>query len=175
MHEFKERIKLIHRELGIPAAYESEYGLVLQKEETVLIEIGNDIYGRAQRLAPAAADAWRAMKEHALKEGVVLNVVSAFRAVDKQSQIIQRKLDSGQYLSEILKVCAAPGYSEHHTGRALDLASNGSDPLTEAFATTEAFRWLEKNAHLHAFSLSYPKRNKFSISYQPWHWAYNPD
>lgn len=174
MHEFKERIKLIHRELGIPAAYESEYGLVLQKEETVLIEIGNDIYGRAQRLAPAAADAWRAMKEHALKEGVVLNVVSAFRTVDKQTQIIQRKLDSGQSLSEILKVCAAPGYSEHHTGRALDLTSNGSEALSEAFDTTEAFHWLEKYAHLHSFTLSYPKRNKVGISYEPWHWAYNP-
>jgi len=172
MLEFKERIRRIHRNLGIPESYESVHSLILHIEEQDLVGIETDIFGRPQRLAPTAANTWMAMKEHAQQEGVVLNIVSAFRSVDKQTELIQRKLDSGLPMSEILKVCAAPGYSEHHTGRAIDLTSLGCEPLSEMFDTTEAFRWLKVNAQLHSFKLSYPKGNKLGIAYEPWHWAY---
>lgn len=174
MLEFEERIKVIHRNLGICHEYESKYGLILQEEETDLVEIGNDIYGRPQKLVRDAAELWKEMKFQAEKEGVVLYTVSGFRAVDKQAEIIQRKLDANQHLSEILKVCAAPGYSEHHTGRALDLTTIGCEPLSELFESTEAYKWLQENAHIYWFKLSYPKENIFGISYEPWHWAYNP-
>jgi zinc D-Ala-D-Ala carboxypeptidase len=168
-----QRINLIHRALGIPENYERDYGLSLQQEETELVEIENDIYGRFQRLAPVAANAWQAMKSRAGKEGVVLHVVSAFRTVDRQKEIIQAKIESGQPISEILQVCAAPGYSEHHTGRALDLTSTGCEPLSELFENTGAFSWLIESADYFSFSLSYPKSNKAGILYEPWHWAYN--
>jgi len=102
-----------------------------------------------------------------------LKVVSAFREVDKQKEIIKNKIMSGQSISEILKACAAPGYSEHHTGRALDLTSTECMPLTEDFENTEAFSWLMENAGFYPFSLSYPRGNKAGIFYEPWHWAYN--
>ncbi len=173
MQIYIQRINLIHRELGIPESYESDCGLTLQQEEIELVEIENDIYGRLQKLAPVAASAWQAMKGQAEKEGVILNVVSAFRAVGKQKAIIQKKMESAQPISKILQVCAAPGYSEHHTGRALDLTSTDCDPLSEMFESTEAFNWLIENANFYSFSLSYPKVNKAGISYEPWHWAYN--
>ena len=124
-------------------------------------------------LSPVAASAWRDMKAQAEKESVVLYVVSAFRVVEKQREIISNKIKSGQAISEILQVCAAPGYSEHHTGKALDLTSTGCDPLTEEFENTEAFSWLIENANYYSFSLSFPKGNNAGISYEPWHWAYN--
>jgi len=170
---YRHRIEIIHRELGIPDNYECECGLSLKNEETRLVEIGNDIYGRPQRLTPIAAGAWKDMKSQALKEGVILNVVSAFRSVDRQAEIIQAKIKSGQLMAEILRVCAAPGYSEHHTGRALDLTSTECEPLSEAFEDTEAFSWLIENANFYSFTLSYPKGNKAGISYEPWHWAHN--
>ncbi|MCU7834230.1 MAG: D-alanyl-D-alanine carboxypeptidase family protein [gamma proteobacterium symbiont of Taylorina sp.] len=170
---YKKRIILIHHELGIPDSYENKYALKLQKEETKLVEIGNDIYGRLQRLIPLATSAWAEMKEHAQKEGVTLNIVSAFRAVDKQRNIIYMILGSGQTISEILKVCAAPGYSEHHTGRAVDFTSTECEPLSEEFENTEAFIWLNENAKIYSFRLSYPKNNLLGIAYEPWHWAYS--
>jgi D-alanyl-D-alanine carboxypeptidase len=172
MQPYIKRINIIHHNLGISENYEYHYGLMLQQEETDLVEIENDIYGRLQRLRPDAANAWKAMQLHAAEEGVLLEVVSAFRAVDKQQEIIKSKIISGQTISEILKVCAAPGYSEHHTGRALDLTSKECEPLSEDFENTEAFRWLIGNAKLYSFSLSYPKGNKAGIAYEPWHWAY---
>jgi len=166
-----QRIKLIHLQLGIPENYECDHGLSLKQEETELVEIEKDIYGRLQRLEPTAASAWKNMALQATKEGVILNVVSAFRAVDNQKEIIQKKLASGQPIAKILRVCAAPGYSEHHTGKALDLTTTGCEPLSEMFENTSAFSWLVENAKFYSFALSYPKGNKAGIAYEPWHWA----
>ena len=173
MNEFEKHIELIHRSLGIPEGYKNECGLALQCEETDLVEIENDIYGRLQKAARITAEPWSQMKIQAEKDGVILNIVSAFRALNKQTEIIQRKIDSGQPISEVLRVCAAPGYSEHHSGRALDLTTEGCEPLTEEFDETEAFRWLQENAYSFSFRLSYPKGNKINITYEPWHWAFN--
>ena len=43
---------------------------------------------------------------------------------------------------------AAPGYSEHHTGRAVDLTTPACDPLAEEFENTQAFDWLHLNAKI---------------------------
>jgi D-alanyl-D-alanine carboxypeptidase len=170
-NEFKNLIKSIHGSLGVPEDYQNEYGLTLQYEEIDLIEIENDIYGRPQIAARIIAEPWFQMKAQAENEGVLLNIVSAFRSVDRQKEIIQRKIDNGGRIEEILKVCAAPGYSEHHSGRAFDLTTHGCEPLTEDFDKTDAFKWLQGNAHLFSFRLSYPKGNKYGIAYEPWHWA----
>jgi D-alanyl-D-alanine carboxypeptidase len=172
IQKYLQRINQIHRELGIPENYEIGYSLSLHQEETDLIDIENDIYGRLQKLAPPAAIAWHAMRSQAVTDGIVLNIVSAFRSVDKQKEILQTKIMTGQPIAEILQVCAAPGYSEHHTGRALDLTTNDCEPLSESFEKTEAFDWLIENANFYSFNLSYPKDNKAGIAYEPWHWAY---
>ena len=57
MFMYKDRIKLIHRNLGIPEDYETAVGLILQMEADELENIETDIYGRPQKLFPAAADA----------------------------------------------------------------------------------------------------------------------
>lgn len=136
MEEFKERIAAVHKSHGIPKEYENGCGLIQQFEASDLVEIENDIYGRPQWLRPEASIAWKAMKGCAENEGIILNIVSAFRTVDRQTEIIQRKIDSGQTISETLKVSAAPGYSEHHTGRAVDLTTKGFAPLSVSFDTT---------------------------------------
>ena len=175
MLDFKQKILDIHGNLGIPKEYETERSLILYFEESNLVDIEKDIFGRPQKLTPEAANSWSVMKRHAQNEDVVLRVVSAFRSIERQIEIIQKKLASGQHIAEILKTCAAPGYSEHHSGRAIDLTTIGcEEPLSETFDATEAFRWLEENAHYYSFKLSYPKGNKFGITYEPWHWAFSP-
>ena len=64
------------------------------------------------------------------------------------------------------------GY-KNECGLALDLTTEGCEPLTVGFDETEAFRWLQENAYSFSFRMSYPKGNKFGISYEPWHWAFN--
>ncbi|MBL1261300.1 MAG: D-alanyl-D-alanine carboxypeptidase family protein [Thiotrichaceae bacterium] len=172
MYKFEDRIRDICKRLDIPSEYESRYGLPIQYEEDSLVEIGSDIYNRAQYLSKEAAISWNKMRKQANEEGIRLEVVSAFRSVDKQLSIIERKLEQGQSISEILEVSAAPGYSEHHTGKAIDITTPSGEPLVESFELTEAYRWLNKNASLYSFYLSYPRDNSGGVAYEPWHWAY---
>ena len=168
---YKKRIEEIHRMLDISESYATDYALPLHIEEQDLIEIGNDIYGRPQLLYSKVASQWYEMRELAKKDKIDLHIVSAFRSVEYQASIIRRKLEKSLELSDILRVSAAPGYSEHHTGCALDLTTTDVDALSESFDQTRAFEWLQRNGKNYGFKLSYPKNIKSKIIYEPWHWA----
>ncbi|MDZ7685102.1 MAG: M15 family metallopeptidase [Gammaproteobacteria bacterium] len=135
----------------------------MQEEAQALVRLGEDCFGREQFATAETLGAWAAMREAAETDGVELQIVSAYRSVDYQCQLIQRKLDRGERIDDIMKVNAAPGFSEHHTGRALDLGTPGCEVLTEVFETTHAFRWLTENATRFGFTLSYPRGNPFGI------------
>ena len=171
----REALAALHAELGIPADYGTRTGLVPCEEARELVSIGPDVLGREQKLAPRAAEAWLRMRTAAKADGIQLQVVSGFRSVDYQRALIQRKLDNGRSIAEILRINAAPGYSEHHTGRALDLTAPDCEPLEQGFETTAAFAWLMQNAGKHGFRLSYPRDNPHGITYEPWHWAFHDD
>ena len=87
--------------------------------------------------------------------------------------MLRRKLERGDSIEEILKVNAAPGFSEHHTGCALDITTSGYDALEESFEKSPAFDWLNGNASRFGFSLSFPRGNPAGIAYEPWHWKYS--
>lgn len=72
---------------------------------------------------------------------------------------------------------APPGYSEHHTGYAIDIgdAQFPQWDTQEAFETTPAFRWLERNAARFGFELSFPRNNPQGVNYEPWHWRFVGD
>ena len=170
--DYRRVIAALHAELGIPADYAERSRLALCEEEAELVSIGADVLGREQRLHPMAAEAWRGMQTAAEKDGVTLLVVSAYRSVEYQRALIQRKLDRGMSIAAALRINAAPGYSEHHTGRALDLTAPDCPPLEQGFESTSAFAWLGEHAGQHRFRLSYPRDNPHGITYEPWHWAY---
>jgi len=166
-------LALLHTELGIPTDYSARYGLHLQEEARLLVPLGLDSLGRDQFAEPATAAAWRTMQAAALTDGIVLQLVSAFRSVAYQAGLIRRKLDQGLAMEAILAVSAAPGYSEHHTGRALDITAPGEAVLEETFELSAAYTWLINHAHEHGFAMSYPRDNPAGIAYEPWHWCYH--
>jgi D-alanyl-D-alanine carboxypeptidase len=161
------------RALGVPADYGPSRNLRLVREPTRLVCIGRDIHQRLQWLAPPAARAFERLRRAAADDGIDLQVVSAFRSADYQLGIIRRKLERGQAMAEILAVSAAPGYSEHHSGRALDLTCPGFPALEEAFEDSAAFAWLGEHAGRFRFRLSYPRGNPHRIAYEPWHWCWH--
>jgi len=166
------RIVRVLDSIGIDRDYGRRHRMPLQDECRELATIGRDIHGREQMLAPAAARAWYDMRNTAQEDGIRLEVASAYRSVGYQVSIIERKKLAGQELADILRVSAAPGYSEHHTGRALDLSTPGSEPLETGFERTEAFEWLVGNADRHGFRMSFPRNNRHGIAYEPWHWLF---
>lgn len=164
-------VREAHR-LGVPSGYARERGLRIQPEPARLECIGRDIHDRAQWLAPRAARAFLRMRDAAAADGIALQVVSAFRSADHQLGILRRKLERGIAMDAILSVSAAPGYSEHHTGRAVDITTPGFAALEKEFDASPAFAWLERNARRFGFRLSFPRDNPHGIAYEPWHWCW---
>jgi len=164
------------RELGIPPSYAADRQLTAhaEAEEIDLVQIALSEEGRSIRLFSAAAESWRRMRAAAAADGVELLPVSGFRSIARQADIIRSKLEAGHSLAAILRYVAAPGFSEHHTGRALDISSPEYTDLEEAFEQTRAFQWLERQASRFGFSLTYPRGNSFGIGYEPWHWCWHP-
>jgi zinc D-Ala-D-Ala carboxypeptidase len=162
-------------DLGIPPDYGRKRGLALQPEATELVSVGENPEGKEVKLTAAAAAAWVDMRDGAFEAGITLVPISGFRSVARQSEIIRAKLEAGLAIDDILKVVAAPGYSEHHTGRAIDIGAPGEPPLTERFAETPSFSWLEAHAPDYGFTLSFSRDNPHGIAYEPWHWCFRAD
>ncbi|HRQ63716.1 MAG TPA: D-alanyl-D-alanine carboxypeptidase family protein [Xanthomonadaceae bacterium] len=158
--------------LGIADDYGVRAGIEPVAEPTLLHPIGEDRHGRRHWLVPAAAQAWRGMRTAAHRDGVELEIVSSFRSVAYQAAIFRRKRARGLRLDQILNVNAAPGFSEHHSGRALDIGTPGCPPAEEPFEDTAAFAWLTRHGADFGFVMSYPRDNPQGFIYEPWHWCW---
>ena len=161
--------------LGLDAdSYADRTGLPQVAEPAWLSFAGFDRFHRPLWLLIDAARAWRSMRDAALRDGIVLDAISGYRSHDYQLGIFERKLARGQAMARVLAVNAAPGYSEHHSGRALDIGAPGEPPAEESFEATPAFAWLARHAGGHGFAMSYPRDNPHGIVYEPWHWYHAP-
>ncbi len=172
MQAYLARLGALHTALGIPADYAQQRGLAAIPESTALVDAGVDMFGRPVRMDAAALAAWQHMQQTAAAAGIELQLVSAYRSADYQHELLQKKLAQGQTLENILQVNAAPGYSEHHSGRALDLSTPGYECLGEEFELSPAFAWLGRHAAGFGFSMSFPRNNPQGFLYEPWHWCY---
>ncbi|MBS0458255.1 MAG: D-alanyl-D-alanine carboxypeptidase family protein [Proteobacteria bacterium] len=160
------------RALEIPADYGAVHGLAPIAEPAELAYAGRDRYRRPLWLLAPAARAWLRMRAAARADDVSLDAISGYRSHAYQLGIFQRKLARGQTIAQILTVNTPPGYSEHHSGRALDIGTPGQPPAEESFDNSPAFAWLQRHAGAFGFAMSYPRDNPHGIVYEPWHWAY---
>ncbi|UZS66452.1 MULTISPECIES: M15 family metallopeptidase [Pseudomonas syringae group] len=173
MMDDKSEIERYFEKLGISRSIIEEKKLSLWMPPDELVEIKGKEADRCYLLDPNAAKAWFDMQESAEKDGVQLYVISTYRSISYQADIIKRKLERGQEIKEILKVSAPPGYSEHHSGRAIDVGTSGYTDLEVDFESSGAFEWLSRHAANFNFSLSFPRNNVHGYSYEPWHWLFS--
>ncbi|MEB3338721.1 MAG: M15 family metallopeptidase [Leptolyngbyaceae bacterium] len=132
----------------------------------------------AIRLRKPAAQAFENMIAAAAADGVRLVPISGFRSLaDQQQLFFDVKAERGQAATKRAEVSAPPGYSEHHTGYAIDLGDWNAPAadLSPNFEKTAAFQWLQTHAVRFNFELSFPKGNPQGISYEPWHWRFVGD
>jgi D-alanyl-D-alanine carboxypeptidase len=129
-------------------------------------------------LRKAAAEKFDQMVDAAAAEGIPLVPLSGFRSVAEQESVFfDVKAERGEVATKRAVVSAPPGYSEHHTGYAIDIG-DGNHPgadLQFDFEDTAAFKWLKENAAYYSFELSFPKNNSLGVSYEPWHWRFVGD
>lgn len=130
------------------------------------------------KLRQSAARKLEEMIQAAAEDGVTLMPLSGFRTEAEQNELFFGvKAERGQAATDRAALSAPPGYSEHHTGYAIDLGdgSRSSTDLEFEFEDTKAFKWLQAHAAHYSFELSFPKNNAMGVSYEPWHWRFVGD
>lgn len=170
LHRIEARLQA----LGLRAEdYAQRTGLALVPELAWLAFAGHDRYRRPLWLQADTARAWHRLRAAARADGIALDAISGYRSHDYQWGIFERKRARGLSVEAILAVNAAPGFSEHHSGRALDIGTPGEPPAEASFERTAAFAWLRERAAGHGFVMSYPADNPHGIVYEPWHWRHD--
>jgi D-alanyl-D-alanine carboxypeptidase len=142
-------------------------------EANQLVSIGASFWGGPAHLAPPAAAAWQEMWGDAAKDGINLVIVSAFRSIKEQAALVQTFVERGMAMEDVVRHVAMPGFSEHHTGLAIDIGAVGRLDPVEQFASTVQFSWLMANASRFSFHMTYPENNEFGMTYEPWHWRFS--
>lgn len=134
--------------------------------------------GGGIQLRTAAAERFLELAEAAAVDRIPLIPLSGFRSLEDQDILFfERKAEQGQRAVERASVSAPPGYSEHHTGYAVDVGDR-TQPETHlevSFERTPTFAWMEDNAARFGFELSFPRNNPQGVSYEPWHWRFVGD
>ncbi|AKG24676.1 hypothetical protein IJ00_16015 [Calothrix sp. 336/3] len=129
---------------------------------------------RYESLRPEAALSLMKMIYAAREKGVWIIPVSGYRTIAQQQKLFQQQTQRKGSAKEAAKISAPAGYSEHHTGFAVDLADGKSPRLDLAFEfeKTDTYLWLKKHAQEFGFELSFPRNNPQGVSFEPWHWRY---
>jgi len=164
---------LVNSNNPLPMDYDSRI------ETTMIFESWREYY-----LDSRAAVYFDDMLKAAKEDGIDLLVVSAYRTIEYQQQnfdnSVQDRIDNrgmtyDEAYADTLAEVALPGESEHNAGLALDIMSEEYTSMDDdGFENTEAFRWLDENAHKFGFILRYPKGKQeiTGIIYEPWHYRF---
>lgn len=133
------------------------------------------------------------MKEAAAKDGITIEVVSAYRSFQRQKEIYEGKykrftaqgLTPIASISKIIEYSTIPGTSRHHWGTDLDLIDGGASPRPKSVLQPQLFHgdgpfcklkdWLNVHAHSFDFYEVYTDNaNRKGFKYEPWHFSYAP-
>ena len=137
--------------------------------------IGDDV-----EVEKKAYDAYLLLKEDLEKEGIYVDLDSARRSVAEQQRIMDDFTE--KYGADYaLKTVAQPGYSEHHTGLALDLylIIDGKDVVEneDMIQYPEIWETIHSKLADYGFILRYleNKEHITGYGYEPWHIRYVDD
>ena len=102
--------------------------------------------------------------------GYNLRIISAYRTLEYQENLYNNYVkQDGINVADTYS--ARPGFSEHHTGLAIDI-DNTILSYTN-FENTKEFDWVINNAYKYGFILRYPKKEDITgYIYEPWHFRY---
>lgn len=164
---YESSMLLVNKEYGLPKDY-------VPSDLTVAkVAFAEGVMESRKQMRADAAKALEQMFNAALEDGIELLGISGYRSYYTQRSIYETRLrEMGE--AHVAKYNAKPGHSEHQTGLAMDVGCPGYTDLTERFAETEAYRWLQQNAHLYGFIIRYTEYGEEETGYafEPWHVRY---
>lgn len=159
---------------ALPATPKKKLGYSAQSSANTadLVSVPTSM-NRTETLHKDAAAAFNKMRSDAASQGIDLNVLSGHRSVAEQQQLWDAQVAKQGSEIKAAQLSAPPGYSEHHTGYALDIGTNNSSTnLEQSFKSTPAYGWLSKNAGKYGFTQSYTGAPGQGAGEEPWHWRY---
>lgn len=141
-----------------------------------------ELPGTGQSVDVRIYDATVQMLSDMKEEGLHPIVCSAYRTLDRQEILFNRKVKTlvrrGHTMEEAYKeaqhVLSIPGSGEHCLGLAVDIYSRSYQKLEEGFENTKEGKWLREHCAEYGFILRYEKGKEdiTGINYEPWHFRY---
>lgn len=128
-------------------------------------------YGFPGKIREEVYKAYVEMEKEARKEGLSLEVNSAYRSYQRQVELYSAYSNiDGQDVADTYS--ARPGFSDHQSGCAMDILSPGYD-FGDFYRSKEA-EWLAANSYKFGFIIRYPlnKEEVTGYKYEPWHLRY---
>jgi LAS superfamily LD-carboxypeptidase LdcB len=151
----------------LPDDYEAKLPLITVKNS----------FGREFQIEPETYRHFEQLRAAVKQKGIQIELDSVYRSVARQKEIVAEFTQ--KYGADYVKqYVAVPGYSEHHTGLAVDicLVVDGKiiDDNDEMIAQKEIFAQIHPLLAEYGFILRYPqgRENITGYSYEPWHFRY---
>ena len=130
-----------------------------------------DKYARdGMYLVEECKNAFIKMAQDAEAVGYTIRAISTYRTLDYQEKLYNNYVKKdGIEIADTYS--ARPGYSEHHTGLAIDI-DNKQLSYTN-FESTKEFTWMMENSYKYGFILRYGRDTSITgYMYEPWHYRY---
>ena len=163
------------------AAHEIDYTVLVNSEnplpdgweDTIDVVYTDNSEGNRSRIERETFKAYMGLRDKLIEEnGIYIEIDTALRTVAEQEELIEylRNEYGDDYVAEYV---AVPGYSEHHTGLAMDIYFDRDK--TEGYESDEDI-WAQIHSRLadYGFILRYPVGGEdiTGFSYEPWHIRY---
>lgn len=158
----KDTLMIVNKHYKIPDNYQPEN----------LVPVDDEKYGYWNMIRADVYEEFKKMSADAQKDNVTLFIASPYRSYNDQ-KILYNSYVASDGVKKADTYSARPGYSEHHTGLAMDLIPEFGLEL-DTFENSDGFKWMQENGYKYGFILRYPKDKEYitGYMYEPWHYRY---
>ena len=129
-------------------------------------------HGYPNKIRADVYEEFKKMYNAAKNDNVSIFIASPYRSYSDQNALYTYYVNTdGKQNADTYS--ARPGFSEHHTGLAMDLIPEYGLDL-DTFENSDGFKWMQENAYKYGFILRYPKDKEYITGYiyEPWHYRY---
>ncbi|MBR1810740.1 MAG: M15 family metallopeptidase [Clostridia bacterium] len=148
---------------------ETKYPIASLKNDSY--QVKNDEISLNKKTIKQFNALFRAFERHTGHNNV--SIISAYRDYAYQESVLNDYISSYGY-DTAMDYVAMPGFSEHHTGLAADIAVADEAGETETFTGEDEYAFVGENAWKYGFINRYPadKTGVTGIANEPWHYRY---
>mgnify|MGYP004554282433 CR=1 FL=1 len=157
----KDTLMIVNKHYKIENNYKPDNLVTVLSEHGYPNKIRADVYEEFKKMYNAAKN-----------DNVSIFIASPYRSYSDQNALYTYYVNTdGKQNADTYS--ARPGFSEHHTGLAMDLIPEYGLDL-DTFENSDGFKWMQENAYKYGFILRYPKDKEdiTGYSYESWHYRY---